>query len=126
MQGGLRSAAGLALAIALSSPVQAAPADGFHEFWTAFTAAVAKDDQAALAKMVVLGPELDQAEPLTFARAHADLFGPAARRCLARAKPVHSPDGVGEPSYSAFCGQIIYSFYRRDGAWKLTDVGPDD
>jgi hypothetical protein len=126
MRGVLRSAAGLGLAMALASPAWTAPADGFREFWTAFTAAVAKDDQSALAKMVVLGPELDQAEPLTFARAHADLFGPAARRCLARAKPVHSPDGAGEPSYSAFCGQIIYGFYRRDGVWKLTDVGPDD
>jgi hypothetical protein len=124
MQGVFRSAAGLALALASSA--WAAPADGFGEFWTAFAAAAAKDDQAALAKMVVLGPDLDSAQPLTFARVHADLFGPAARRCLANAKPVHSPDGVGEPSYSAFCGQIIYSFYRRGGAWKLTEVGPDD
>src|ERR1700677_4018483 len=58
MRDGLRSAAGLVLAMALAGPVSAAPADGFSEFWTAFGAAVAKDDQAALAHLVVLGPAL--------------------------------------------------------------------
>ena len=117
--------AAVATAFAAAAPAFAA-GDGFAAFWPTFQAAVAKDDRAALASMVVLGPGLDQAEPLTFAKAHSDLFGPAARKCLAKAKAVRDVDGQGQVTYGAFCGQVIYTFSRRGGAWKLTDAGPND
>jgi hypothetical protein len=115
-----------ALSTAPLATALAAGGDGFAAFWQGFQAAVAKDDRAALAGMVVLSERLDQAEPLTFAKFHSDQLGPSARKCLAKAKAVRDVDGQGQVSYSAFCGQVIYTFYRSAGAWKLTDVGVND
>ena len=109
-----------------SSALAAASGDGFAAFWQAFTAAAAKDDQAALVRMVALSERLDQASPLTFARFHRDHLGPAARKCLAKARPVRSVDGEGQVNYTAFCGELTWTFYRVKGAWKLTDIGPND
>ena|SRR5579872_2041553 len=126
MKGAVWRFAGLGLAIVVAAPTAAQPSDGFGEFWTRFKAAVARDDRQAEAAMVVLSPTLDQAEPLTFARFHADHLGPRARRCLATAKPVRDTDGEGQANYSAFCGELIYVFERVGGAWKLTDVAAND
>jgi len=120
-----RRAALAAAFVALATPVVAAD-DGFAAFWPAFAAAAAKDDQAALARMVVLSDQLDQATPLTFAKFHADDLGPAARRCLAKAKPKRDVDGTGQVTYDAFCGEVIYGFSRSGGAWKLTGIGAND
>src|SRR6185437_10162141 len=117
--------AALATAFLAAAPALAA-GDGFAAFWPSFQAAVAKDDRAALASMVVMGPGLDQAEPLTFAKVHNDLFGPASRKCLAKAKAVRDVDPQGNVTYGAFCGEVIYTFSRSGGAWKLTDAGPND
>jgi hypothetical protein len=118
-------AAALATVLATGGPALAA-GDGFAEFWQTFQAAATKDDRAALAGMVVLGDRLDQGKPQTFAKFHSDALGPAARRCLAKAKPVRDVDGNGQVNYSAFCGEVIYTFYRTAGAWKLTDIGAND
>ena len=121
--------AAAALAIALMAPLAAsarAADDGFAAFWRNFTAALLKDDRAALAKMVVLSPTLDEATPLTFAKFHADHLGSKTRQCLAKAKPVRDVDGNGQANYSAFCGELDFVFYQRGGAWKLTDIGPND
>jgi hypothetical protein len=115
-----------ALSMAPLTAALAAGGDGFSGFWQTFQAAVAKDDKAALAGMVVLSGRLDQAEPLTFAKFHSDALGPAARKCLAKAKAVRAVDGEGQVNYSAFCGEVIYTFYRTGGAWKLTDIGVND
>jgi hypothetical protein len=117
---------GAALWIAGQGVGLAAAPDGFTPFWKDFTAALAKDDKAALAKMVVLSPSLDQASPLTFAKFHADYLGPKTRQCLVKAKPVRDVDGTGQVNYSAFCGELDFGFTRAAGAWKLTDVGPND
>ena len=121
-------AAAVAAALSLTplATALAAGGDGFAAFWQSFQAAAAKDDRAALAGMVVLSERLDQAEPLTFAKFHNDQLGPAARKCLAKAKAVRAVDGEGQVNYSAFCGETIYTFYRTGGAWKLTDVGVND
>lgn len=111
--------------VATAAPAVGAD-DGFAAFWPTFAAAVAKDDQAALARMVVLSERVDQAAPLTFAKFHADSLGPAARRCLAKAKPKRDVDETGQVTYDAFCGEVIYSFSRSGGAWKLTDIGAND
>ena len=104
----------------------AAAGDGFAAFWQSFQVAVAKDDKAALAGMVVLSERVGQGEHLSFAKFHNDALGPAARKCLAKAKAVRDVDGEGQVNYSAFCGETIYTFYRSGGAWKLTDVGVND
>ncbi|HEY1426755.1 MAG TPA: hypothetical protein VGF50_08800, partial [Caulobacteraceae bacterium] len=118
-------AAALAAAIwtAALATALAAPNDGFASFWQSFTVAMAKDDQAALSGMVSLSERLDDATPLTFARFHSDHLGAATRRCLAKAKPLRDVDGTGAVTYTAFCGELNYSFYRIGGAWKLTDIG---
>jgi hypothetical protein len=107
-------------------PAVAAAGDGFASFWQAFAAALTKDDPAALAGMVALSDRVDQATPLTFAKFHADFLGAKTRQCLANAKPVRGIDGTGAVNYSAFCGELDFVFMRSGGAWKLTDIGPND
>jgi hypothetical protein len=115
----------VALALALAAPALAKPADGFAAFWSAFSAAAAKDDAKALASMVVMGPGLGDGGT-SFAKLHREYLGPVARRCLIKAKPLEQDDGQGAPTYEAFCGQIIYVFSKPAGAWKLTDLGSND
>ena len=116
----------LAAALVMAAGAQSAAGDGFAPFWQAFTTALTRDDQAALAKMVVLSDELNQQEHLTFAKFHHDYLGAKTRKCLAKQKPVRSIDGLGVLNYSAFCGDLDYGFTRQGGAWKLTDIGPND
>jgi outer membrane protein W len=122
----VRAAALAAALMATAVPAMAAASDGFAAFWQAFSVALTKDDQAALAKMVVLSDRLNQAPGLTFTKFHHDYLGPKTRSCLARQKPVRDVDGTGAVNYSAFCGQLDYVFTREGGAWKLTDIGPND
>ena len=116
-----------AILVMTAAPAQAAPANDFATFWPKFIAAVANDDQATLASMTRLGPGLGD-DSATFAKFHAAHLGPAARRCLAKARPVRDvdPSSGGEYNYSAFCGQVIYGFSKTAGAWKLTDLGVND
>jgi len=116
-----------ALAVLVAGAAQAAAADDFGGFWKAFAAAVAKDDQAALASMTALGPGLDpNITPMTFAGFHAAHLKPAARRCLAKGKPVRDVGGDGVVTYEVFCGEVIYGFSRTASGWKLTDLGAND
>jgi len=118
--------AALVLAIGTGLPARAAE-DGFAAFWKRFSTAVGKDDKAALAAMTTLGPGLDNNDtPLTFDKVHALLLRPAARRCLARAKPLRDVDGTGAVDYDVFCGQVIYVFSKTGGEWRWTDTSPDD
>ena len=105
----------LALVLAAAPVARATPTDGFGAFWASFAAA-AKDDAKALASMVVLGPGLGDAGG-SFAKLHRAALGPAARRCLAKAKPVRDVDPQGA---------VIYVFTKPGGAWKLTDLGAND
>jgi hypothetical protein len=115
-----------AMAAAIGSAASAAD-DGFAAFYRSFAAAAAKDDQAALAGMVVLGPGLDSNDvPLTFAKFHRAALGLSARRCLAKGKAVRDVDGTGAVGYSVFCGKLIYVFSMAGGGWRLTDISPDD
>jgi hypothetical protein len=115
----------VALTLATAGTAMAAPADGFAVFWPTFAAAAAKDDAKALASMVVLGTGFGDAGA-SFTKLHKAYLGPAARRCLVKAKPLRGVDPQGTVSYSAFCGEVIYSFSKVGGGWKLTDIGADD
>lgn len=117
----------LAAALALlASPALAAPADdGFAAFWPAFSAAAAKDDQAALARMTHLGLQ-DGDTPTSFAEIHKQYLTASERRCLAKAHPQRDVDPTGGVSYDAFCGQLIYVFTRTAAGWQWTDLSPDD
>jgi hypothetical protein len=119
--------AALVIAIgAVVGPARAAD-DGFAAFWSKFAAAAAKDDKAALAAMTTLGPGIDDNDtPLTFDKVHSLYLRPAARRCLAKAKPQSQVDGTGATTYAAFCGQVIYVFSKTASAWRWTDTSPDD
>jgi hypothetical protein len=109
------------------SAAAAAPNDGFAAFHKRFEAAIAKDDQQALAGMVVLGPGLDDNDtPLTFAKFHHAALGPAARQCLAKRGAVRDDNGAGAPDYIVTCGQTIYVFSKTKAGWRLTDLSPDD
>jgi hypothetical protein len=117
----------LAAALGAGAAVGAATNDGFAAFWKGFAAAVGKDDKAALASMTTLGPGLDDNDtPLTFAKVHAVLLGPAARKCLARAKPQGQADGNGQTEYFVTCGHVIYAFSKSGGDWRWTDTSSDD
>jgi hypothetical protein len=119
--------AAIGVSLAIAAPALASGDDGFAAFWRLFSAAVAKDDTAALATMVVLGPGLDDNDdPLTFAKFHAaDLKAPM-RRCLAAGRPVRDVDGTGAVNYMVTCRQVIYVFSKTGAGWKLTDLSPDD
>jgi hypothetical protein len=121
----MKAGLGIALSLVLAVPALAAPADGFTAFWPTFAAASAKDDAKALASMVTLGPGLGD-NGGSFAKFHARNLGPAARRCLAKAKPVRDVDPQGAVSYSAFCGEVIYVFSKAGGVWKLAALGAND
>jgi hypothetical protein len=116
----------LVLAVAAAAPVRAAD-DGFAAFWSKFALAAGKDDKAALAAMTTLGPALENNDvPVTFAKVDAIFLGPAARRCLAKAKPQRDINGLGAVEYDVLCRQVIYVFSKTGAAWSWTDTGPDD
>jgi len=121
----IRLTMAVALVLGAAAPARAAPADGFAAFWPTFATAAAKDDAKALASMVVLGPGLGDAGA-SFTKLHHDFLGPAARRCLAKAKPVRDVDPQGAVEYSALCGEVDYVFSKVGGGWKLTDLGAND
>lgn len=121
----MRIALGLAAGLCLAAPASAAPADGFAAFWPAFAAAAAKDDAKALAAMTTLGPGLGD-DGTSFAKFHARHLGPAARGCLAKAKPLRDVGPQGALSYSVFCGEVIYVFSKSAAGWRLTDLGAND
>jgi hypothetical protein len=126
MKRGLLAAAALALAISAGAPARAAD-DGFAAFWKTFATAVGGDDKSALAAMTTLSPGLDDNDtPLTFAKVHTALLGPAARNCLAKAKPQSQADGNGDTEYFVTCGHVIYGFSKAGGVWRWTDTSPDD
>jgi hypothetical protein len=120
-------AVAIGLALTFAAPALAAGDDGFAAFWKLFSAAAASDDVASLQTMVALGSISDSSSrPMTFTQVHAAYLKAPARRCLGKAHPVAGVDGYGAVTYSAFCGQLIYVFTRTGGAWKLTDLSPDD
>jgi hypothetical protein len=109
-----------------ASAAAAAPNDGFAAFYKTFAAAIAKDDQQALAGMVELSPGLDDnGTPMTFAKLHHAVLGPAARRCLAKGG-WSSSNGAGSPEYGVTCGQTIYVFSKTKAGWRLTDLSAAD
>jgi len=121
------AAAVLAVVLGAGSPALAASSDGFAAFWKAFAAAVGKDDKAALAKLVTLGPNLgDNGKAYNFDQMHAAYLKPAERKCLAKAKPLRAVDGTGAAYYAANCGDLIYVFNKTGASWTLADLSPDD
>jgi hypothetical protein len=127
MMRGLLAVTALGLALGAGASAGAATDDGFAAFWKTFAAAAGKDDKAALASMTTLSPGLDDNDkPLTFDKVHTALLGPAARKCLAKAKPESEVDENGDTEYGVFCGHTIYSFSKTGGSWSLTGSGPDD
>jgi hypothetical protein len=126
MRRALMTTAALVLALGLSAQARAAD-DGFAPFWKAYAAAAAKDDQAALKSLTVLPDQLDNRKtPPTFVYYHAHYLKPAQRTCLAKSKPDRSVDPTGVASYWAVCGDLLYGFSMSGGAWRQTDLSPDD
>jgi hypothetical protein len=113
-----------------TSSLAAAPPpsdDGFAAFYKLFAAAVAKDDQTAIAGFTVMSGALDPLDHPTFAQFHKHYLTPKERRCLANARPARDIDGTGAVNYYVFCGQLIYSFTKPSAAgWRLTDLSPAD
>ena len=114
------------LGLLISAGPALAADDGFAAFWTQFKAAVGKSDQKAVSQMFKYPIfYIDQREVADFPVIWKGAFSPAQRRCLAKEKPVKDTH-EGKVSYSAFCGQVIYSFGKDDAGWKLTDIGEND
>jgi hypothetical protein len=119
------------LATAMTTPGLAATPppsdDGFAAFYKLFAAAVAKDDQKAIAGFTVMSAALDPLDHPTFAQFHKHYLTLKERRCLAAAKPARDIDGTGAVNYYVFCGQLIYGFTKPTAAgWRLTDLSPAD
>lgn len=101
--------------------------DGFPAFWTQFKAAVGKSDQKAVSQMVKYPIHyIEQRKAADFPLVWKGAFKPAQRICLAKQKPVKDKNPDGKVGYSAFCGSLIYVFYKDDGGWKLTDIDEND
>lgn len=119
----MRAVLVLVLLWASAAPVLAAP-DDFAAFWQSFSQAAGKNDRAALLAMTKL-PFLYEDKPREAAEfdvIYKGLFGPKARACLAKAKPVKDQDG----SYDAFCGQTIFIFTKQGDGWRFADFGAND
>ena len=114
------------LLISAGSALAAGSGDGFAAFWTQFNAAVGKNDQKTVSRMVKY-PILyiDQRQAADFPVIWKGAFKPAQRSCLAKQKPVKNTH-EGKVSYSAFCGHLIYTFSTDDAGWKLTDIDASD
>jgi hypothetical protein len=114
------------LLIPAGSALAAASDDNFAGFWTQFKAAVGKSDQKAVSQMIkypVLYNDLRQVAD--FPVIWKGAFDPKQRNCLAKEKPVKDTH-EGKVTYSASCGEIIYTFGKDDAGWKLTDFGVND
>lgn len=108
----------------LSASAPALAADDFAGFWQSYSQAAGKNDKAALLAMTKF-PFLydsEQREAKDFDMIYKGLFGPKARACLAKGKPVKDQDG----SYDVFCGQTIYIFAKGDDGWHFTEFGAND
>jgi hypothetical protein len=95
----------------------------FSEFWQRFKAAISKNDKEAVASMTKLpflyeNKERSRAE---FIRIYPQLFTPAVRRCIVRAKPLRE----GE-NYDVFCGELIFYFGKDGDEFKLLEFGAND
>lgn len=95
----------------------------FTAFLTRFRAAISKNDKEAVASMTKL-PFLYESKERSreeFIRIYPQLFTPAIRRCLVRAKPLKE----GE-NYDLFCGQLIFYLGKDSGEYKLLEFGVND
>ena len=101
------------------------PAESFAAFWKEFRSAVAKNDRDAVAALSNLQHyhRNGQFSKEAFLQDYPSLFTRAARKCLATAKPVKE---TGRDTYSAICGEEIFSFEKVNGAYKFTDIGMND
>ncbi len=86
-----------------------------------------KNDRGALAKLTALDAGVNDGPgaPKTLDQYFAKFLTPKVRTCLAAAKPVRDAHD-GAVTYAAFCGQLIYTFETRAGAWRFTGIGADD
>ena len=114
-------AAGLCVALAVSaSPASAIPPDAaaqaFLADWRAAVARPGGDAIAALTAFPFLFEGRPLARPAFVARVVPALFGPAARRCLQRARPV-AEDG----RLVASCLPYGYVFAPTPEGWRLIE-----
>ena len=101
------------------------PAESFAAFWKEFRNAVARNDREAVAALSNLQHyhRNGQFSKQAFLKDYPSLFPRAVRKCLATAKPEKEAD---RDTYSAFCGEEIFSFEKVNGAYKFTDIGMND
>jgi hypothetical protein len=116
------------LAMTAASPAWAAD-DGFAAFWAKFSAAAAANDRVAVEGMTKLDSGYGDGSPgsaKTFAQYYTLYLTPKVRRCLGKAKPTRDVDGENAVNYEAFCGEGIYVFSKRGGAWRFVEIGAND
>jgi hypothetical protein len=116
----------IALLLLLSAQLSAQrpPTDPqFSAFWQRFKTAISKNDKEAVASMTKLpflyeNKERSRAE---FIRIYPQLFTPAVRRCIVRAKPLREGG-----NYDVFCGELIFYFGKDGDEFKLLEFGAND
>ena len=114
--------------LAIQAEERPAPPESFATFWANFKSAVAKDDKEAVAAATEtdLGFFNQNKHPkhvakAAFIRDYPSYFTKEVKKCFATAKPVLDRD-----YYAVFCGEEIYEFAKRNGAYKFTAIGMND
>ena len=110
----------LALPPAQAQERAAQPAS-FATFWAGFKSAVAKNDKEAVVAATEF-PLVDLSKA-AFLKTYPLIFNKKAQKDFATAKPFREP---GRDSYSVICGGQIFYFEKVKGAYKFTNMNPND
>ena len=112
--------------LAVQAEERPARAESFATFWADFKSAVAKDDKEAVLAATDLRffnqkKEAEHLAKAAFIRNYPSFFTKEVKKCFATAKPVLDRD-----YYAVFCGEEIFEFAKRNGAYKFTSIGMND
>lgn len=98
----------------------------FAGFIAPFRAALKANDAAVVTSNTKL-PFVDYPDATQFrTKGYPKIFTPKNRACIQRTKGLYERDGLGNDSYSIFCGDLIFVFTKTQGGFLFTDVSPND
>ena len=109
--------------LALQAAERPVQPQSFASFWADFKSAVARNDKEAVVAATDL-PSFYPNNPLAkaaFLKDYASNFTKEVKKCFATAKPVRDRD-----RYVVFCGEEIFGFGKRNGAYKFTSIDMND
>jgi len=95
----------------------------FDSYWTSFKSALTQNDKEAISSLTSLPFEsydgkLNKAQ---FIKYCDKIFPKKTRDCLVKQKPL-----ADKNSYTAFCGEEVFSFEKVKGKYLFTSITPND